>query len=576
MSAHMSESPPETATPPKTPGVTARLRQARAKMAVWPGVVWALPVAALLIVAYLGLGAIANQGFDVTVTFPSAAGARPSDTKVIYKGIEVGHVTRVSLNPDAHRVDVRLHLDNTLKPAVGSSTRFWLIGANPSFADLNSLKAAVSGLSVGIAPGPGPRTHRFVGLDEDPIIEPGTPGRAFWLDINMVATVRRGANISYHGDDVGKVTEVEPNGPQAFRAQIFIRAPFDQYLKPSSYFWQANPVQISLGPDGISGQFSPSTAFSGGIAFDTPIEDMDEPPSPTNARFNLFTSQSSARQGTDGPPVFYTTTFAGAAGQLQVGAPVLLKGSRIGFVESVGLTFDPDTAVVTNPVVFAIYPQRLHVKGVDPDALNPTANDWRPVADRALSSLVRHGYRANISQDPPLVGAHNLVLDKVSAANRADLGHGLEYPSVPAAAGSEAGSLSDKADALLTKLNAVPIEAIGNDVRQVTARLKTLLNSPKIDDSIDHLNRTLQSVDDITADVKPKIGPLIDKLNQTADQLQQTAAAANGVMSGTDGPQDANVPAAIRQVTDAARSVRALADYLERHPEAIIKGKVKE
>ncbi len=103
-----------------------------------------------------------------------------------------------------------------------------------------------------------------------------------------------------------------------------------------------------------------------------------------------------------------------------------------------------------------------------------------------------------------------------------------------------------------------------------------MLNSPKIDDSIDHLDRTLQSVDDITAEVKPKIGPLIDKLNTTADQLQQTATAANGVMSGTGGPQDANLPAAIQQVTDAARAVRSLADYLERHPEAIIKGKVKE
>jgi paraquat-inducible protein B len=569
------DAPSETA-PIEKPGAAARLRQARAKLAMWPGVVWAIPVAALLIVVYLGLGALANQGFDVIVTFPSAAGARPDDTKVVYKGVEVGHVTRVSLNPDARRVDLKLHLDNTLRPVIGGSTRFWLIGANPSFSDLNSLKAAVSGLSIGVAPGPGARTHRFVGLDQDPIVDPGTPGRSFWLDINLVSAVRRGANISYHGDDVGRVTDVQATGPRSFRAQIFLRAPFDQYLKPSSYFWQANPVQISLGSDGITGQFSPSAAFSGGIAFDTPVDDMDEPPSPTGAHFDLFTSQSSAQQGADGPPVFYTTTFSGAAGELQVGAPVLLKGSRIGFVESVGVTFDPDTAAVTNPVVFAVFPQRLHVKGIDPAVIAPTEDGWRPVADRAVSSLVRHGYRANISQNPPIIGAHNLVFDKITGPGRADIAHTGGYPSVPAATGSDAGSLSDKADALLTKLNAVPIEAIGNDVRQITLRLKTLVSSPKIDDSIDHLNQTLKSVDDITADVKPKIGPLIDKLNQTADQLQQTATAANGVMTGTGGPQDANLPAAIKQVTDAARSVRGLADYLERHPEAIIKGKVKE
>ncbi len=578
-----TDTPPETPsdTAPSTSGSTPEgLPRASVKLAIWPGVVWAIPIAALLIVGYLGLRAFANQGFDVTVTFPSAAGARPGDTKVVYKGIEVGHVTRVSLNRDAHRVDVRLHLDNTLKPVIGSTTKFWLVGANPSFSDLNSLKAAVSGLSIGVAPGPGAKSHRFVGLDQDPIIDPGTPGRSFWLDINMVATVRRGAGITYHGDEVGKVMEVTPTGPRSFRAQIFLRAPFDQYLKPSSYFWQANPVQISLGSDGLTGQFNPNAAFSGGIAFDTPVDDMDEPASPTGAHYDLFSSQSSAQQGADGPPVFYNTVFTGAAGALQVGAPVLLKGSRVGFVESVGLIFDPDTAAVTNPVVFAIYPQRLHVKGTDARTL-ATEQDWRPVADRAMSSLVRHGYRPNISQDPPIIGARNLVLDKVAGVGRGDIAYGNPdaidgYPLVPAASGSEAGSLSDKADALLTKLNAIPIEAIGNDVRQVTTRLKTLVSSPKIDDSIDHLNRTLQSVDDITSDVKPKIGPLIDKLNQTADQLQQTATAANGVMTGTGGPQDANLPAAIKQVTDAARSVRSLADYLERHPEAIIKGKVKE
>ncbi len=546
---------------------------ARIKHAIWPGLVWAIPLAALFIVAYLGLQAFANQGFDVTVTFSSAGGAHVGDTKVVYKGIEVGEVSRISLNKDARHVDLKLHLDRTLKPALGAGSKFWLIGASPSFTDFSSLKAAVSGLSIGLLPAPGgPAARHFIGLDRAPLIDPSTPGRTFWLDIAQTAAVHPGAAVQYHGQDVGKVIELDPTGPKTFRAHIFIQAPYDAYLKAGSFFWTANPVQISLSGTGVTGQFSPSTALNGGVAFDTPLEGMAAPPVPSDSHFSLYVTEANAQQGPDGPPVLYSTVFHGAAGQLQVGAPVLLAGSRIGFVETVGLTFDPDSGRIDNPVTFVIYPQRLHMPGVDANA----PQDWRALGDKAMNALVRRGYRINVAQDPPILGPHNLVLIKVAAAGRAGLTPTGAYPLVPAAAGADAGSLTDKADAILTKLNAVPIEAIGNDVRQVTSRLKTLMNSPKIDDSIDHLDQTLRSLDDMAADVKPRIGPLIDKLNTTADELQSAAGAANAVMSGTGGRQDANLPAAIEQVTEAARAVRGLADYLQRHPEAVLKGKPKE
>ena len=80
----------------------------------------------------------------------------------------------------------------------------------------------------------------------------------------------------------------------------------------------------------------------------------------------------------------------------------------------------------------------------------------------------------------------------------------------------------------------------------------------------------------MVAQVKPQVGPLIGKLNQAADQLNGAAAAARGVLTGEGAGQDASLPGAIRQLTDAARSIRSLADYLSRHPEAVIKGKVKD
>lgn len=560
--------PPAPIAPASSPPASGLF--ARARKSLWPGVVWAFPLAALLIVGYLGLQGLADTGLTVVVTFDSADGARPRDTKVVYKGIDVGHVTDVELAKDGQHVDLTLRLNHNLGPRLGAESKFWLVGSNPSLTDLRSLKAAVSGLSIGMATGPGVPTRRFVGLKQEPAISPDTPGRTFLLDSDSIGSVRRGSTVLYHGDEVGTVIDVNPTNAYSFRLQVFIRAPFDGYVRPESLFWDVSAVKISLSGGAITGQLtSVQTALGGGVAFDTSIAALSGPPSPAEAVFPLFRNEDSARQGPDGPPVLYDTEFRGAAGQLQVGAPVQLRGARIGVVDSVGLSFNPETGVLSNPVTFAVFPMRLHVPGVDP----AVAHDWREISDRAVQKLVDEGYRANVGQSPPLIGGYQLNFDKVAEPMAVVLDRSGRQPRVPPASEAEGGSLADKADAILTKVNTIPFDAIGQNIRQITARVSKLVSSPELDDSLVHLDNTLKSVDQMTAQVRPKVGPLVDKLNQTAEQLRQAASAANGVLSGIGAGQDASLAGAIHQLTDAARAIRALADYLERHPEAVLSGK---
>ncbi|CAN5569619.1 MlaD family protein [soil metagenome] len=545
---------------------------AKARKSLWPGMVWAFPLAALLIVAYLGIQSFAERGFTVVVTFDSAEGAREGDTKVIYKGIEVGRVTDIELAQDGQHADLTLRLDRKLEAQLGPESKFWLVGSNPSLTDLRSLKAAVAGISIGMAPQPGPSTRRFVGLKQEPAIPPDTPGRAFRLDTDTLGPLRRGSTVAYRGDEVGSVVETTTTGASSFRLHIFVRAPYDQYIRPESMFWTVSPLRISLGGDGITGQLaSPQTALSGGIAFDTPIAAPPGPPSPADALFRLFGSEDRARQGPDGPPVLYDTEFRGAAGQLQVGASVVLRGARVGIVDSVGLRFDPESGILSNPVTFALFPLRLHVPGVDPAAMP----DWRAISDRAVQKLVDSGYRASVSQSPPLIGSFQLSLDKVAEPTAVALDRSGPNPRVPAAPEAEGGSLFEKADSILTKVNAIPFDAIGSDVRQITGRLSKLVSSPQLDSSIAHLDSTLKSLDQMATQVRPQVGPLVAKLNQTAEQLRQAAVSANGVLGGIGAGQDASLAGAIRQLTDAARSIRALADYLQRNPEALLNGKRK-
>ncbi|MEI9983845.1 MAG: MlaD family protein [Aliidongia sp.] len=530
--------------------------EARRQRSWWIGAVWAVPLAALFVVAYLGLQAAADRGIDVVVTFTSGEGVKPMDTKVMYQGIEAGHVTDVQLNADGHGVDVTLSLDPRAKPVLNAETQFWLVGAEPSIADIASLKAAIAGVTIGMAPGKGgPPTRRFIGLDQPPVIAPEAKGSHFTLFSRQLGSIGRATTIRYGGEEIGKVVETRLLGLDNFQVDIFIFAPYDDYVRPGAMFWIGAPLQLSLSGSTLQAIIAPaSTVFSGAVDFDLPDTAKTAPRSPDGTVFRLYDTKALAAQGEPGPEVLYDFVFTGPAGDLVAGASVKLQGFEIGEVKTVRLAFNAQTGESYTAVTAALYPLRMQIGLLDaaqPDAI-------RNLTDAAIEKMLGKGYRAVLEQAPPLIGSHTIALavqDNVGAAMLDRSGPNPLIPSGP-----------PNAD----------IGGIIEDVHQITARLKAIVSSPKIDDSLKHLDGTLASLDQAMAQVKPQIGPLLTKLNQAADQLTQTVEAANGVIGGKGGSEDSDLPGALHELTDAARSLRSLTDYLGRHPEAVLKGKVKE
>ena len=560
--------PPRTAeTAPTAP--TRRTR--------WPGLVWALPLAALLVVAYLGLRALSDRGVDVVVTFASAAGARVGDTKVIYQGLEAGRVTRIVLNRDGHRVDMTLRLTSRTQKVLNSNTRFWLVGAKPSLTDIDSVKAALAGVTIGMAPGTGGRPQRrFNGLEQPPIVEPGTKGTAYTLVAHVLGSVRTGSAVLYHGQEIGKVTSARFTGLDAFSLGVFVYQPYDALVRPGAQFWTSSPLQVSLNGAGFSTSFAPAdTVLTGAVDFDLPDSAEHLRPSPAGSSFVLYKTQGDAQQGLEGPEMPYALYFKGAAGDLANGSVVKLLGFVVGDVHDVELKFNERDGQPYTAVTAVIYPRKLGLT-TPPPTTAPTDGRWRAATDARLNHLLSIGYRARLTQSPPIIGGRAISLDPIKAGP-GQLASGGAYPVIPSEVStSDIDDLTSQADQILRKVNAIPIEAIGQDVRQITGRLRAITASPALTDSLNHLDSTLAQVDQIMGQVKPQIGPLVTKLNQAADQVNGTAAAARGVLSGEGAGQDSSLPGAIQQLTEAARSIRSLTDYLGRHPEALLKGKVKD
>jgi len=95
---------------------------------------------------------------------------------------------------------------------------------------------------------------------------------------------------------------------------------------------------------------------------------------------------------------------------------------------------------------------------------------------------------------------------------------------------------------------------------------------PELGHAIKELNRTLTNLDRLTAEIQPQIKPLMDSLRETADAAQRTLQAANSML-GSSASSGTDLPRLIRELTEAARSIRALTDYLDQHPEALIRGR---
>jgi len=544
---------------------------------IWPNLVWGIPLAALVIVGYLGVRALLNRGEVVTVTFTRAAGAKAGVTKVLYQGVEAGQLTKIEPNADGRRLDFHLRLVPAAKSGLNTNARFWLIGANPNFSDLSSLEAVVSGIAIGYAPGEGGEPEdQFEGLDQAPLILPGDKGTRYLLGAHALNSIHEGSILLFHGQAIGKVVAIRFNPDKGFRLQAFINQPYDSLIRRGARFWKISPLRLSFAGGGITANLAPlSTLLAGGIDLEVDTTKANDPRSPADTEFPLYSSHNAARQGLSGPTVRYEFAFDGDAGVLDETSAVTLLGYQIGEVESTLLAYNERTGAPYGIATAVLYPQQMHV---NPGAgAQSTPDDWRAPTDAALTRLIHLGYRARLQQSPPVLGDQSIALVRTAGASPAQLLTDGDIPRFPSAPGSSnLDDITAKAAVFLNKLDAVPLEDIGANLNRIIGNLDRLTSSPELKDSLTHLHSTLTSIDKLLQDVQPQIGPLIGKLNDAVAELSGTASALRQIAESGGPNEDASLPEAIRQITEAARSIKTLTDYLDRHPEALIRGKRPE
>jgi paraquat-inducible protein B len=352
-------------------------------------------------------------------------------------------------------------------------------------------------------------------------------------------------HVVYRGMTVGKVTGLSLTADgNRVKVHANIENSAAKYLKSGTKFWLrgAHPSLANLA--------------SLGAVLSGPAIVMRPGPGKPATKFTALAHRP-AIAGKHGKPQRYRVSFKGAVGDLSAGSAVTLRGFTVGEVETAGFRYDAKTGALATPVTLALYPGLFHIR----HAAKPEAG---AALRAAIRKLIGEGLHARLERDPPLIGPERVTLDIIPGASSAPANSKNGVPQIPAAPG---GGLS----AIATKLNKVPVDRIAQNLLAVTHRLDALVSSPKLKNSIAQLDASLKAIHRTVNNVGPKTAKLVQTLRRTAANLDEAARAAGKTLGGAK--SQTGMRQTLREIAETARSVRALADYLDRHPEALVRGR---
>jgi paraquat-inducible protein B len=501
--------------------------------------VWFIPILAAIVGAWVAVTRVLSEGPKITIVFRSAEGLEAGKTKIHYNGVDIGTVTAIRLSDDHQRVITTAQMAPKTEAFLVEDTKFWVVRPRISGANVTGLGTLISGAYIGMEIGTSKEDKRdFVALEIPPVITGDVPGRFFILKTPDLGSLDTGTPIYFRRLQVGQVASYELDKDGKFlTVKAFVRAPYDQYVNPDTRFWHASGIDVSLSASGLSVETqSLLSILVGGIAFETAPSVLVLPPAEENSVFTLFSNRTEAFNPPPRNPQTYQLVFKDSVRGLAPGAPVEFRGIPVGKVSDISAQVDLKTFEFSVPVTIQLDPQRLGVKIYD---LGPGSN-LETMRRKLIDSLVSHGVRAQLRTGNLLTGSAFVSLDFFPGAPPATVDWSqkpVQLPTIPGQLEATEATVEN----IIQKIDKMPLKEIGDNLRKAIGDLDLTLVSAR--GALVSAQGTLDNTSNLT-------GPNSVQVQQLDDTL--------------------------REVSRAARSLRVLADYLERHPEALIRGKKGE
>lgn len=544
MNADHFESPPQD----NVPEPDVRHRKFRLDL------VWVIPIVAVLVGAVLVVKAIMEKGPAVTISFVSTEGVEAGKTRIKYKDVDVGKVRSIQLSKDLTHVMVTADMVPGISSFLTSTTRFWIVRARVTASQISGLGTLLSGAYIGIDPGKeGPPARHFEGLESPPVVTMDMPGRQFNLRADRLGSLDIGAPVYTRQIKVGQVVSYQlKDDGSAVDVRIFIQAPYDQKVTQRTKFWNASGLDVNVGSNGVQIKSeSLTTLFSGGVAFETSASLKPAAPPEEDHVFQLYSSYDQINEPSYTHKAYLMAYFEDNVRGLNVGSPVEFWGIKVGEVSDLKLAFDQENLNFRVPVLLAIEPERFSMFG------NEDANE-----SDMFKKLIQKGLRAQLRTGLLLTGQMYVNLSFFPDTPPPSPAQATIFPEIPTVAALEE-EITTSVVNVLNRLEKVPFDQIGQDLQAALSSLGQSL------DNLESFSGKLNST------AAPQLSAAITEARATFEHAQDALAAAEHLLSA-DAPMSHELQQTLKELTKAARSVGALADFLERHPDALIYGKGTE
>jgi paraquat-inducible protein B len=509
-----------------------------------PRLVWVVPIAAAVIGVSLLIRNWENAGPQITISFLSGEGVQVGKTLVKYRDVTVGQVSAVVLSTDHQTVVVTANLSKDAAGLLKEDTQFWIVRPRFGVGSVSGLDTLLSGVYIGMKTGTAARReHEFVGLENPPALAHGPHGRELQLHAAGVGSLSIGSPVYFRQFQVGRVIDENLLPDGSTRVTAFVEAPYDGFVKPVTRFWNASGIDVKLGADGLKVQTeSLAAVLAGGLAFDDgPTEVVSAAAMPND--FTLYKNETEAMAPPDGEPHYVRMRFAQALRGLDVGAPVEFVGVNIGSVIAVDLGYERRDKSFPVVVTAKLYPRRMG------DAYEILTAQGKTESEETLAAfvgtLVQRGLRAQPRSASLLTGKLYIALDFLRTSPRVAFDASDRPVELPTVNGSFQ-ELEANIGRLVKKVNDLPLE-------QIAADLHTDLTD---------LHETLSELH----------GRVLPSAVDTLSALRGTLDSANRTLD-VESPLQRGLTETLLEARSTLQAVRELADYIDRHPDALLRGR---
>ncbi|MGD9012803.1 MAG: MlaD family protein [Desulfobacterales bacterium] len=279
--------------------------------------------------------------------------------------------------------------------------------------------------------------------------------------------------------------------------------------------------------------------------------------------------------------------FPGSVRGLNVGSPVVFRGVQVGQVTDIIVNFDTAELTVSIPVIFETDPER-----------------FRDIGDRVITdekemhtALVTGQLAINMDFYPntpaKLFGVKNAQLDEevkdwweipTISTTLQDLEHALADIDFK----DMADDFKRAMDGIAELVGSAELQASVSELKETLSAVKTLAQNldtkfvplaSSIDQTLTDIRAGVGDARGFFANIDDKTSPLMSKIQNTTESAQTALEQANQTLKSLEQIAEEGaqlryeVSATLREISAASRSVRVLSDFIEQHPDALLRGR---